>query len=226
LDADLLFFSPLESLFDEIADHSIAIIPHRFPLSFRKAERHGIFNVGWVSFRHDGTGLACLQRWRAQCIERCADSSDGMQFADQRYLDEWPTQFQNLIVLQHKGADLAPWNIANYKITSQNGDIYVDSEPLLFFHFHGLRRLNHYVYDTCFQHYGAKLSKLVIHRIYEPYLRRLEILPNNRIAKFPPPLARENVARRNVSLPVRVFDLLRHLLQRHYLLVFRGRVLY
>jgi hypothetical protein len=225
LDADLYFFSPLDSLFDEIADHSIAIIPHRFPPSFRKAERHGLYNVGWVSFRNDGHGLACLQRWRTQCIDRCADSSDGMQFADQRYLDDWPAQFRNLIVLRHKGANLAPWNIANYKITSQNGDIYVDNEPLLFFHFHGLRRLNSYVYDTCLQHYGGTLSAPVIHKIYEPYLRRFEILPGNRSARFPSPLARGNVPRRRALLPVRAFDMVKHLLQRHYLLVFRGRVI-
>jgi len=222
LDADLFFFSSFDSLFDEIADHSIAIIPHRFPSSFRKAERRGIFNVGWVSFRHDQEGLACLQRWRTQCIEQCIDSSDGKQFADQRYLDDWPAQFQNLVVLQHKGANLAPWNIANYQIAEQNGAIYVDDDPLLFFHFHGLRRLNSYVYDTCFQHYGAKLSPLVIHRIYRPYLKRVAVLSNNELAgDFLPPLTRESAVKRNNFFPVRAFDLLRHLLQRHYLLVSR-----
>ena len=222
LDADLFFFSPLDPLFDEIADHSIAIIPHRFPSSFRKAERHGIFNVGWVSFRRDSHGLACLQRWRTQCIERCTDSSDGKQFADQRYLDDWPAQFQNLTVLQHKGANLAPWNIANYGITEHNGAIYVDDDPLLFFHFHGLRRLNNYVYDTCFQHYGAKLSRLVIHKIYEAYLRHIGGLSNNeRASVFLPPLARESAVKENTSFPVRTLDMLTHLLQRHYLLVFR-----
>ena len=226
LDADLFFFSSLDSLFDEIADHSIAIIPHRFPPLFRKAERHGIFNVGWVSFRRDQEGLACLRRWRTQCIEQCVDANNETQFADQRYLDDWPAQFQNLIVLQHKGANLAPWNIANYRITEQNGTIYVDNDPLLFFHFHGLRRLNSYVYDTCFQHYGAKLSPLVIHRIYGPYLKRVDVLSNNQLAgDFLPTLARESAVERNNFFLVRAFDLLRHLLQRHYLLVFREHAL-
>ena len=226
LDADLYFFSPLDSLFDEIAEYSIAIIPHRFPPSFRKAERHGIYNVGWVSFRRDSNGLACLQRWRTQCIERCVDSNDTTQFADQRYLDDWPSTFQNLVVLQHKGANLAAWNIANYKITAQDGNIYVDDEPLLFFHFHGLRRLNRYVYDTCFQHYGAKLSPLVIHQIYQPYLRQIGMLSNKQSpAVFLPPLARESAPERSASFPVRAFDLLKHLLQRHYLFDVGGRVI-
>ena len=225
LDADLFFFAPLDSLFDQIADHSIAIIPHRFPASFRKAERHGIFNVGWVSFRRDPQGLACLHRWRTQCIERCADSNDGSQFADQRYLDDWPANFQNLIVLQHKGANLAPWNIANYKITARDEEVYVDDEPLLFFHFHGLRRLNRHVYDTCFQHYGAKLSPTVIHKIYQPYLRQIGLLSDEQSPdRSLPPLPRERTLRRTASFPVNAFDLLKHLVQRHYLLVFGRRV--
>lgn len=223
LDADLFFFSPLDSLFDEIADHSIAIIPHRFPPRFRKAERHGIFNVGWVSFRRDDNGLACLQRWRTQCIEQCVDANNKTQFADQRYLDDWPATFQNLIVIQHKGANLAAWNIANYKVTNRGGKIYVDDELLLFFHFHGLRRLNRYVYDTSFQHYGARLSPLVIHKIYQPYLKQIGLLSDQGAPGTLPPLARESAGKRSALFPVRAFDLLKHLLQRHYLLFFRGR---
>ena len=225
LDADLLFFSELDPLFEEIADHSIAIIPHRFPASFRKAERHGIFNVGWVSFRRDHNGMACLQRWRAQCLERCVDSRDGMQFADQQYLDDWPTRFQNVIVLQNKGANLAPWNIANYEITARGGDIYVDDNRLIFFHFHGLRRLTRHVYDTCLQHYGGRLSTVMIHNIYGPYLRRIGAMGKNGSTDYFAPLPRENNINWRDSRPARTFDLLHHLLQRHYLLVFCGRVL-
>jgi hypothetical protein len=224
LDADLFFFSSVAPLFDEIGEHSIAIIPHRFPASFRKAERHGIFNVGWVSFRRDPNGLACLQRWRTQCIESCIDRSDAQQFADQTYLDDWPAKFQNLIVLQHKGANLAPWNIANYQISARAGRVYVDDEPLLFFHFHGLRRLNDYVYDTCLQHYGGKLSATIIDEIYRPYLQRIRTLTSKTgISTFLPPLERDNVGQR--AFPARTFDMLRHLAQRHYLFVLRACIL-
>jgi hypothetical protein len=226
LDADLYFFAPPDSLFDEIADHSIAIIPHRFPPLFRKAERNGIYNVGWVSFRRDRNGLACLQRWRRQCIERCVDSNDETHFADQRYLDDWPSTYRNLIVIQHKGANLAAWNIANYEIAVRDEKIYVDNEPLLFFHFHGLRPLNRRVYDTCFQHYGAKLSPLVLQKIYRPYLKQIAMLSNKRNPTASlPPLARGSAPKRSAFFLVRVFDLLKHLLQRHYLIDLGGRML-
>src|SRR2546421_6203558 len=44
LDSDLYFFSDLESIYQEIGSHSIAIIPHRFPPSQRWMERNGIYN--------------------------------------------------------------------------------------------------------------------------------------------------------------------------------------
>jgi hypothetical protein len=37
LNADLFFFSRLDASFDEIANHSIAIIAHRFPAAFRNS---------------------------------------------------------------------------------------------------------------------------------------------------------------------------------------------
>jgi len=219
LDADLFFFSDVEPLFNEIGGHSIAIIPHCFPTAFRKAERHGIFNVGWVSFRRDDEGLNCLRLWQSQCIEWCADQSDENRFADQQYLDDWPARFRNLVVLHNKGANLAPWNIANYRISKRNGRLFVDDAPLLFFHFHGLRQLNGYVFDTCLQHYGAKLTPTVREEIYLPYVRKINALAKESGSAFHAPLARNNLP--HPSSLGRTFDMLKRLLQRHYLLVLR-----
>ena len=223
LDADLFFFSDAEALFNEIGGHSIAIIPHRFPAAFRKAERHGIFNVGWVSFRRDDEGMNCLRHWQTQCIEWCSDQSDENRFADQRYLDDWPARFRNLVVLQNKGADLAPWNIANYEISKRNGQVFVDDEPLVFFHFHGLRQLNSHVFDTCLQHYGAKLTPTVRDGIYLPYVRKINALARESGSAFHAPLARKDLPR--PSFLGRTFDMLKRLLQRHYLLVLRSCIL-
>jgi hypothetical protein len=226
LDADLFFFSTVEPLFDEIGNHSIAIIEHRFPPAFRKAQRHGVFNVGWVSFRRDDHGIACLQWWREQCISWCSDKIDGNGFADQKYLDDWPTRFQNVIVLQHKGANLAPWNLANYEISVRAGDVYVDNEPVIFFHFHGLKPLNGYLYSTHLQHYGATASATIVRQIYAPYVRRItslakELKRRHDTSKLAP-LPRESAAGRDRALS---FSTLKHLLKRHYLVVVNGRIL-
>jgi hypothetical protein len=226
LDADLFFFSSIEPLFDEIENHSIAIIPHRFPPAFRKAERHGVFNVGWVTFRRDENGIACLQWWREQCLGSCSDKDDGPGFADQKYLDDWPAQFGGVIVLQHKGANLAPWNLANYRMSVRAGAIYADDEPLIFFHFHGLKPLNGYLYNTHLQHYGATADAVTVRRIYAPYIRKITSLVRELVSmngtSGPAPLSRESAANSDRRFS---FSTLKHLLKRHYLVVVNGRVL-
>src|SRR5207237_1146927 len=83
--------STIEPLFEEMQAKSIAIIAHRFSDAFRKWEWNGIYNVGWVTFRRDDNALSCLRWWREQCIEWCYDRIEDNRFADQKYLDDWPT---------------------------------------------------------------------------------------------------------------------------------------
>jgi hypothetical protein len=173
LDSDLFFFSSVEPLFDEIQNKSIAIIAHRFSEAFRKWEWNGIYNVGWVTFRGDDNGLSCLRWWRERCLEWCYDRIEDNRFADQKYLDDWPTRFQNVIVLQHKGANLAPWNVGNYKLSIRDRTILVDDQPLIFFHFHAFKQLTGWIYDTQLAKYKVVPSNIVIRKIFAPYLRQV-----------------------------------------------------
>ena len=174
LDADLFFFASPTPLFEELRDSSIAITGHRFPPHLRDRERYGIYNVGWLSFRRDENALACLHWWRERCIEWCYDREEDGRFADQKYLDDWPSRFQNLVVLEHKGANLAPWNLANYQLHSLKGNAaMVDEQPLIFFHFHGLKKIAWWLYNPHWSDYGANSSMVLRRRIYAPYLRTL-----------------------------------------------------
>ena len=38
------------------------------------------------------------------------------QIRNQKYLDEWPTKFKNIHIMQNLGGGLGPWNIENYDI--------------------------------------------------------------------------------------------------------------
>jgi hypothetical protein len=173
LDADLYFFADPAPVFDEIADHSIAVIEHRFPPYLRDRERFGVYNVGWVSFRRDSHAAACLAWWRERCLEWCYDRCEDGRFGDQKYLDQWPGLFTNLVVLQHKGANLAPWNLTNYRLREDAGQVWVDDQPLIVFHFHGLKRIRDWLYDTCLAEYRVKRSDVLRQRVYAPYIRTL-----------------------------------------------------
>lgn len=173
LDADLFFFADPTPIYQEIADHSIAIIGHRFPPHLRNLECYGIYNVGWLSFRRDEHALTCLRWWRERCIEWCYDRCEDGRFADQKYLDDWPNRFRNVVVLRHKGANLAPWNLSNYTIREEWDGVRVDGEPLIFFHFHGFRQVRSWLYDPGLARYQVRVSKVMVRGIIAPYIRIL-----------------------------------------------------
>jgi hypothetical protein len=173
VDADLFFFADPQPLFDELGDGSVAIVPHRFPPTLRDREQYGIYNVGWLTFRRDQAGLECLTWWRDRCLEWCYDRVEENRFADQKYLDDWPMRFPNVVVLQNPGANLAPWNISKHSIDSTGRRITVDSRPLIFFHFHGLKQIGKWLYDPGWKEYGVKPSKFLRAFIYLPYIRAL-----------------------------------------------------
>ncbi len=173
LDADLYFFSDPAPIYEEMNGKSIAIIPHRFPESMKHLDKSGTYNVGWLSFRRDEEGLACLRWWRERCNEWCYDQIEPDRFADQKYLDQWPRLFTSLSVIQCKGANLAPWNVANYELRDEAGRIVVDGQPLIFFHFHGLKVLFAGVYDSGLTLYKVRLKKVLRQRVYRTYLEEL-----------------------------------------------------
>ncbi len=173
LDADLFFFASPTSLFKEQGNGSIAIIGHRFPPGIQYRERYGIYNVGWLSFRRDENALACLNWWRERCIEWCHDREEDGRFADQKYLDDWPSRFQGVVVLANKGANLAPWNLANYKIHADRNSVCCDGQPLLFYHFHGFKRVKGWIYNLNINQYKTTPSHTVLRHIYQPYINTL-----------------------------------------------------
>jgi hypothetical protein len=175
LDADLFFFASPSPLFEELGDGSIAIIGHRFSQHMCHLQKFGIFNVGWLSFRRDDNAFACLYWWRERCIEWCYDREEDGRFADQKYMDDWPSRFKNVVVLEHKGANLAPWNLSNYHLLCEpKGHILtVDNEPLIFFHFQGLKKIKNWLYDPSWIIYSVHSSTILRKKIYVVYLKTL-----------------------------------------------------
>jgi hypothetical protein len=174
VDADLFFFSDLTPLFEEIGDSAVAIIPHRFPPANTRFERFGIFNVGWLTFRRCDAALACLHWWRERCLEWCFDREEPSRFADQKYLDDWPSRFESVHIIRHKGANVASWNLANYAMTARDGQVFVDDEPLIFFHFHHFKRRRRWLFETDFAPHGARLNRVLKECIFTPYCRMLD----------------------------------------------------
>jgi hypothetical protein len=177
LDADLYFFSDPQPIFEEISNSSISLIEHRYSKKYQSLTKFGIYNVGLMTFRKDKIGLKALSWWRTKCIEWCYKRLENGKYADQKYLDDWATRFEDVKIIQHKGANLGAWNIENYTIDVVNDNVIVDSQPLIFFHFHAFEKL-------LFNYYGpgwpqTKANKIIRENIYKIYLD--SYLNNNRV---------------------------------------------
>ncbi len=175
LDSDLYFFSSPEPIFREIGSASIGIIEHKHAKTKDQEKLYGRFNVGWVSFQRDTAGQACLGRWRSQCIEWCHDRAEDGKFADQKYLDAWPALFPEVCIIQHPGANLAPWNIAQYHLSGTPKRPTVDGKDVIFYHFSSM-----WAYSPWFVRLGledylveAPQRRRACHLIYQPYLRAI-----------------------------------------------------
>ncbi|MGY0572866.1 hypothetical protein ACTGJ9_018725 [Bradyrhizobium sp. RDM12] len=173
LDGDLYFYQSPEVVFDELKDASIAIIAHRFAPNLEQRRSFGTYNVGWVGMRNDADGKAVVQWWRAKCIEWCYDHVDGSRYADQGYLDSFSALSPRVKSIENIGANLAPWNIANYRIDFRGGRVMVDQTPLVFFHFQGLRAAGRWFIFNSHRVFGAPLSRLTRNYIYRPYVTDL-----------------------------------------------------
>jgi hypothetical protein len=127
-----------------------------------------------VTFRRDGEVLACLRRWREQCLAWCCEIPDDGRCADQRYLDEWPERYQGARVLGHPGAGLGPWNLADCRLSAEQGKLLVDGAPLVFYHFSRLRAVCRWLYEPSLWRYGATMHPVAKRQLYAPYVRELQ----------------------------------------------------
>ena len=173
LDADLFFYSDPTPLINEMDHHSISITVHNFP-EYRTLPTTGKYNVGWLSFRRDAEGIRCLKWWREKCIDWCYERFEGGKYADQLYLDEWPNAFHGVKVLEHKGANVAAWNIGNYAVSETNGQIMVSGFPLIFYHFHGFKQITRFIYNTNLGLTFRSPSRLLKNEIFKPYIMKLK----------------------------------------------------
>ena len=74
------------------------------------------------------------------------------------------------MVLRHKGANVAPWNVPNYRIHKRGGSVLIDQEPLIFYHFSGVRRIAPGLYNSSV---STGISSALRQDVYRPYVARL-----------------------------------------------------
>jgi hypothetical protein len=173
VDADLYFYSDPEPLFEELGDRSVAIVAHRFSPRLRPRVKFGIYNVAWLTFRSDPAGMSVLNWWREKCIEWCYDVLQEDRYADQKYLDDWPARFSGVVVLDHPGANVAPWNVDNHALALSDHPMTSDGAPLLFFHFQGVKQVVGHAFDVNLSDYHVHRRRALTAALYGPYIAEM-----------------------------------------------------
>jgi hypothetical protein len=140
-DADILFYSSAERLVDEVRKHSIVITPHKFPPEKEYMnDQVGKYNAGMVFFTIDANSKACIREWADQCIEWCYHRLEDGKLGDQLYLNDWSRKYAGVYELPDKGVNAGTWNILRYEVRKDANGLYtLDGEPLVCYHFHGLK---------------------------------------------------------------------------------------
>ena len=183
IDADMKFFYSPQVVFDEMKERnaSIIIVPHRFKSDEEEREAHnkvGSYCVEFNTFLKDNNGLKALNWWAERCLEWCYYAVPGTTewYGDQKYLNVFPERFKGVMVCDHYGVGLAPWNINLVDYDNENNDIINvkvkktgEVFPIVLFHFENVSFVTKHILNASSRTSSKKLYKA----IYESYIKDL-----------------------------------------------------
>ena len=211
IDADIYFFDSPMLLVEEIPEQkSVLITEHRYTKEYDQTTIHGKFCVQFMYFRNEERSLRVLDKWRKQCIEWCFNRKEEGKFGDQKYLDDWETEFDCVHVLKNLGGGVAPWNVQQYNF--KKNDKIVGTEKLkgikfdlIFYHFHGYKLFKNNIF---YLNHGYEISNNVRRIIYHEYTTKLIDIQKTKIVKESD-LLKETLSESPVSIPVKAADKLK-----------------
>lgn len=186
VDADLFFFSNIDYIFNENPNASIFLTDHRNSKEFLNYyELSGLYNTGFVGLKNNNEAKSAVRLWGDMCLKKCTVEYDTINktFGDQRYVEEWPNIFKNVHIVNSIGANVAFWNVKNYKVSKMNNVVYVDDSPLIFYHFSSVIILGPREFDL--SSFYRIDDKNLMNYIYDPYVRWLSKSIENVIIEFP-----------------------------------------
>ncbi len=186
LDADLYFFENPGLIFLENPEASLFLTHHRNARNFLEYYgRTGVFNTGFVGCKNNATALKAIAQWKEQCLLFCPIQEDPIRklFGDQRYVESWPDQFHGVHVVRSTGANAALWNIQNYTVTAKEGKVYLNNDPLIFYHFSGLTIISRTEFNLNWYYHID--DPMVLDHIYMPYVYTLSNTMKEMNVNFP-----------------------------------------
>lgn len=175
VDADVMFWSSPEPVFEEIGPAGAAVLPHAFPpaaegLPGVSAETHGRFgrfNGGFVYFDSDARAMRM-----AELAAECSHARDHV-WPDGRttWGDQGALELLDARVIQHPGAAVGPWNVHTRPLERSEGDVLLfGGRPLVAYHYSSFRLGG----QLANPEYGITARQAEL--LYRPYLAALGAL--------------------------------------------------
>jgi hypothetical protein len=147
LDPDTVIFSRLEEVLLALEKANVALTPHQIvPESGLAAVmdneicslKHGVYNLGFLAVAPTEIGKAFAAWWAERVYYFCRAEIPNGLFTDQRWIDLVPAFFEDVCILRSSRLNVAPWNLTTRLVAGiAPYEIYVDNEPLGFYHFTG-----------------------------------------------------------------------------------------
>lgn len=180
IDADMMFFSNPQCIFDDMRKNSCStiIVPHNIKDEEeipKKVRPVGSYCVEFNTFINDVNGREALDWWSDRCLEWCFYAPPGTTewYGDQKYLDVFSEKFKGVYICKHYGLGLAPWN--NYLVdyagerddiplirVKENGQVL----PLILYHFEKVGFITPHIL-----HASSRMQSKELHRaIYDKYV--------------------------------------------------------
>jgi hypothetical protein len=145
-DPDIVLFSELDDLVDELARSTMVLTPHQLEPErdpgavFHEIDslRYGVFNLGFFGVRRNDEAIRFLDWWNSRCLTNCSGDWTVGVFTDQKWLNFAPVFFDDVTILRNSRFNVAPWNISQRELRGSFDEGFsVDGRPLGFYHFTG-----------------------------------------------------------------------------------------
>jgi len=177
VDGDQWFFSSPAALIEEVAGAKLAVSPHRIPapeegipgVTLATHRQYGLYNTG-LAYIADAEiaemmAAACY-RWSYSHTEPQPDGT--WLFGDQGNLERIARD-TGAHVIRHPGVNVAPWNSNRHRLSTRDGQIFVDDVPLVTYHFSSLK----WNANGSFRQYADAnycVPNIYIDTVYKPYI--------------------------------------------------------
>lgn len=147
LDPDILVFDSMDIIWRSIEENDIAVTPHILSYEIKPDLYHlliasintGIFNLGFIAVSMNERTDRFLSWWQKHLKKYGHNRIPRGEFYDQKVMNLLPVFFDRLSILKHPGMNVAEWNFHERRLTVLNDRYYSNNEPVIFFHFSGIR---------------------------------------------------------------------------------------